>query len=467
MLSSPARYLVLAAVLLICLAPLAACGAPQTEEGQATSIGSTPTLAPPDRSAAARRFVELVEAGDLAEAASMFDATMTQALPTEQLGRLWTEVETQAGAFKEMTGTRQEQQQGYDVVFVTTAFERATLDIKVVFDAQGRIAGLFFLPPGTATPSTESDLPDYIQRDSFEELEVTIGEGEWVLPGTLSLPKGAGPSPVVVLVHGSGPNDRDETIGPNKPFRDLAWGLASRGIAVLRYEKRTKIYGEKMQTDPGLTVREETIDDALAAVRLLRQREDIDPDRIFVLGHSLGGMLAPRIGAADPDIAGLIVLAGLTRPLEDTVIDQFTYIFSLDGTISAEEQQQLDELERQAATVKSPVLSSTTPLSETMGIPASYWLDLRGYDPVETAKTIKQPLLILQGERDYQVTMEDFARWRTGLAGSERATFKSYPDLNHLFVSGEGPSRPEEYQRPGHVAPQVIEDITMWIKQGI
>ena len=164
------------------------------------------------------------------------------------------------------------------------------------------------------------------------------------------MPVGKGPFAAVVLVQGSGPHDWDETIGPNKPFRDLAWGLASQGIAVLRYDKRTKVYGAKIQDLMAtFTVKEETIDDALAAVALLRRNAQVNPQQIMVLGHSLGGYLLPRIGAADPGIAGLIMLAGMTRKLEDTILDQYTYIFSLSGTLSAEQQQQLEELKKQVA----------------------------------------------------------------------------------------------------------------------
>jgi pimeloyl-ACP methyl ester carboxylesterase len=133
----------------------------------------------------------------------------------------------------------------------------------------------------------------------------------------LSLPSGAGPLPAIVLVHGSGQHDRDETIGPNKPFRDLAWGLASRGIAVLRYEKRTRQHQQRVaQLENGFTVKEEAIDDAGAAVALLRNRTGIRANRIYVLGHSLGAMLAPRIAAADPAVAGLVLMAGPVRSLE-------------------------------------------------------------------------------------------------------------------------------------------------------
>jgi predicted alpha/beta hydrolase len=155
-------------------------------------------------------------------------------------------------------------------------------------------------------------------------------------------------------VHGSGPLDRDETVFANKPFRDLAWGLASQGIAVLRYEKRTKQHAAKLGAIGGpWTLKEETIDDVLAAVALLRQTAGIEVTRIFVLGHSLGGMLIPRIGTRDAPIAGFIVLAGATRPLEDMILEQTTYLVSLEGSISQEKQAHLDEITKQVAHIKS------------------------------------------------------------------------------------------------------------------
>jgi dienelactone hydrolase len=285
------------------------------------------------------------------------------------------------------------------------------------------------------------------------------------MPGTLTTPAGAAPFTAVELVHGSGPNDRDETVGGNKPFKDLAWGPASKGVAVLRYEKRTKQHGAKLASIRAFTVKDEVLDDALAAVELLRKTEGIDAKRIFVLGHSLGGMLVPRIGRLDPNIAGLIALAGATRPLEDVIPEQLAYIFSVDGTISPEEQKQLDQAKEQAAKVKALKPEDANSSAIVFSAPVSYWLDLRGYNPPETAKELKQPLLILQGERDYQVTMDDFKRWNAALATKSNVTFKSYPSLNHLFIAGTGRSTPSEYDQAGHVVAQVIEDIAAWIKK--
>jgi fermentation-respiration switch protein FrsA (DUF1100 family) len=248
----------------------------------------------------------------------------------------------------------------------------------------------------------------------------------------------------IVLVHGSGPNDRDETLGPNKPFRDLAWGLADRGIAVLRYEKRTRRYAGKMAGNQSLTVREETIDDALLAAALLRTHDRIDPKHVFVLGHSLGGMLAPRIAAEDRSLAGLIIMAGATRPLVEVAREQLAYLASLAPGASSPESA-LQMLLRSA--------------------PDSYWKDLEAYKPAQAAALLTMPMLILQGERDYQVTLGDLQGWRDALDGHAGVTIKSYPTLNHLFLPGEGKSTPSEYGRAGHIPDFVLDDIADWIKK--
>lgn len=414
-----------------------------------------------DLIAAARAFVELLVKKDFTSAVTTFDDTMKTAMPEAKLQETWNAVVAQVGAFKQVVKTRTEKRGAYTIVFVTSDFQNTSLDIKVVFDQANRIAGLFFSPVTNANYAP----PAYVKADSFREKEVTIGTGEWTLPATLTTPMGPGPFPALVLVHGSGPNDRDETIGPNKPFKDLAGGLASRGIAVLRYEKRTKQHGARLATIHNLTVKDEVLDDALAGVELLRKTEGIDAKRIFVLGHSLGGMLIPRIGRLDPNIAGLIAMAGATRPLEDVIPEQLAYIFSLDGSLSAEEQKQLDQGKEQAAKVKALKPEDANSTTLIFNAPVSYWLDLSGYNPPETAKELKQPLLILQGERDYQVTMEDFKRWTAALSAKSNVTFKSYPSLNHLFISGTGRSAPSEYDQAGHVDERVVQDIAAWIKQ--
>lgn len=416
---------------------------------------------PEELIAQAEEFVDLLAKGEFGKAVENFDSVMTKAMPEEKLKGVWQTVMQQSGAFKKQKGTRTETLPKFDVVYVICEFEKANLDIKVVFNREKQITGLWFAPA-----QKEYTAPDYVKPRSFNEKEVVVGSGEWALPGILTLPTAKETFPAVVLVHGSGPNDRDESIGPNKPFRDLAWGLASRGIAVLRYEKRTKAHGRKLKDFKGnFTVKEETIDDSLAAVELLRGIEGIDARKIFVLGHSLGGMLIPRIGLLDPDIAGFIILAGATRSAEEAILEQTSYIIMLDGKITESEKVRLKEIRETVEKIRDLKESDAPPEKENLlGAPPEYWLDLRDYVPPVTAKRLKQPMLILQGGRDYQVTEKDFENWKKSLSSRPNVIFRLYPDLNHLFIAGKGKPSPSEYSRAGHVDRQVIDDIAAWIK---
>lgn len=349
-----------------------------------------------------------------------------------------------------------------DEARVPLLFQVEAQKIKVVRQGAESLADVAFAPP------PEYRVPAYVVPSAFGEQELIVDAGGgYPLPATLTLPKGKGAFPAVVLVHGSGPNDRDETLGANKPFRDLAWGLASRGVAVLRYDKRTHRHAGKLGSLSNFTVREETTEDALAAVRLLRQTLGIDQKRIYLLGHSLGGMLVPRIGAADPQLAGFVVMAGPTRPLEDAFARQYEYAAFLDGRIDEAERARIEDAGRQAARIKQLKASDVAAASgETLlYAPPGYWLDLRGYDPAQAALALKRPMLILQGERDFNVTLDDLRRWQTALAARKEVEFKTYPKLDHLFYEGEGRASGADYERPRNIPAYVVEDIAAWIKR--
>lgn len=410
--------------------------------------------------AKAEDMLSALEAGNYMAAVKDFDATMTKAAPPEKMKQVWEAVNKQLGGLKQKKGIRTEAGAQYDTVYITLEFERSKVDMKVVFNKDKQIAGQFFTPP----PVPYSP-PAYADPDSFIEKEVEFGVEGWKLPGTLSIPKGESPFPAVVLVHGSGPNDRDESVGGNKPFKDLAWGLASHKIAVLRYDKRTRVHGHKMieLKDKPLTVYEESVQDAALAVALLRDMEEMDPDKIFVIGHSLGGTLIPRIAEKAPQAAGFIVMAGAARPLEDLYLEQIKYIYMLDGALSQDEEENIEETKAAVAEIKSLTREQAGKGERILSAAPAYWLDLKGYAPAESARNIERPLLILQGGRDYQVTEADYEKWQKELASKGNAAFKFYPALNHLFISGQGPSTPQEYQQPGHVDKTVISDITAWL----
>ena len=369
--------------------------------------------------------------------------------------QLWNPIIRAYGEFSEITGTKTSQYQDYDIVSVKTAFEKGRLYINVVFDADMQVAGLNFAPDPDAVAAKAPE--------GISETDITFGKSGWELPGTLTKPAGEGPFPVVILVHGSGPNDRDETLGPNKPFRDIALGLAQRGIATLRYDKRTYVYQQKMSGLTDITLYEETVEDAVLAFEFLKKDGSIDTNRIYILGHSLGGMSIPRIAAITPDAAGYIIMAGPVTPLEDLMVKQTAYISELDGTVTEQEKQALETYKAMRDRVKSLTSGSDIPPEQLFGIPASYWLDLKDYHPAEAAKAIGKPLLILQGERDYQVTMEDFEQWKDALKDKDNVTFKSYDGLNHLMIYGTETPSPQDYNTPGKVEDRVIEDIASWI----
>ncbi len=401
-----------------------------------------------------------------------FNERMAVGLPSAKLAGMIDDLLSKTGPLRSITGTRTEEVQGFRVVFVTCQFEKASLDLRLAFDAEGKVAGMFFAPStpvGASPPKEVWSAPDYAAPGTFREREFVVESGKYQLPGTLTLPQGPGPFPAVVLVHGSGPQDRDETIGPNKPFKDLAWGLAARGVAVLRYTKRTLRMAETKETlPPVFTVNEETVDDARAAVALLSKTEGINPQRIYVLGHSLGGMLAPRIAEGDGHIAGLILMAGSTRPLEQSILEQLKYLAGLPGTNAEAAEKQIQAVTAAAREIQDPDLTPTATIN-LLGsrIPGSYFLDLRGYHPAETAARLKIAMLVLQGGRDYQVTIKDFEGWKAALQARPGVTFQVYPGLTHLFMPslapGDGPGTPQDYARLGHVDASVVTDIAGWI----
>jgi dienelactone hydrolase len=411
----------------------------------------------------ARDFITLTSSEKYEEAHRMFENKMASSLSKEGLQELWEGIVLQTGALQSITKMRLAEESGYQIVYVTCLFEKSIMDIKIVFDNKAQIAGLWLGNPET----TQYTPPIYAKSDSFTEEEVTVGAEGWPLPGTLSLPKGQGPFPAVVLVHGSGPNDRDESIGPNKPLKDLAWGLSSKGIAVLRYDKRTRVHAERLtQLGSDFTVKEEVIDDVLAAIKSLSQAEKVNSQKIVVVGHSLGGSLIPRIvkDAINEGlpIAGAVSLAGTPRNLLDLVIEQIEYISKIDGTVDDNEATAIQDAQAQVEKIKAGTQGENEIL---LGAPKKYWTDLLEYDPIETAKDIGIPMLFLQGERDYQVlSSKDFEMWKEGLSSRSDIAFKSYPDLNHLFITGKGPSTPAEYELPNNVHSAVIDDIASFIE---
>ena len=414
-----------------------------------------------DHSAA---LMDALARADFANAGKNFDSAVGHALPAEKLRQVWGQLQTQAGAYKSHSAPVLKTIAGRQMVVTQVSFAMTPLDALVACDEDGRIS-TFRLVPADPAPAASAVTGDGARGE--QPLAVTSPLGP--LPGTLTLPHGAGPFPTVLLIAGSGPSDRDATIGPNKPLRDLAQGLAAAGIASLRYDKRTRVYASQMadaqKAGEPLTVDDEVTDDALAALPLLASQPQLDPRRIFALGHSLGALMAPRLGQRDPGLAGLVMLAAPVALNMDSVIRQVRYIG---------QQQRLspDELaDRLAPLITARAALARVDAAHPSGprlyfhAPASYWLSLRGYNAVNVAKHLAMPMLILQGGGDYQVTpQDDFAQWQAAFSGNRRVRLQEYPGLSHLFMPAGAVPGPADYAKPGHVDATVIRDIADWIK---
>jgi uncharacterized protein len=407
--------------------------------------------------AAAARVDDLFNAlrdQNFTKAAANFDPAMKKALSADQLQAVWIQIDTTEGKLLTWHVLSRGQLAGTDVFNLAVVFEHGKLTSTVAVRPQtAQIAGLFFKPMTTEAPSSAAATsPPYADASKFRSEAVTVGEDPWKLPGTLTIPLGKGPFPGAVLLAGSGPQDRDETIGPNHVFKDLAEGLSSRGIVVLRYDKRT--YAYKTLDPQKTTVDEEVIEDGVAAVKLLRARREVARDRIFVLGHSLGASMAPEVAKRAGQVAGIVMLAPNGRKMPDVIVQQVQYL----GQDSPDD---LANLKRQAAKLSAHKMP---PTQYFFGAPASYYYDLDERNELAIARSLDVPILILRGSRDYQVIDQDIRYWQTGLAPKANVKVDTLLGLNHLFIAGTGKPGPAEYNTPGHIDVAVIGTIASFME---
>jgi hypothetical protein len=484
--SSPRRRfpaLSLAPLSFVSLVALAACGNKEAHEktgggyqhvGTPAGSGSAYTaeaMVGPrkgDHVSSARILVEDLGKGDFAGALAIGDDAVRKEYDAKKLEAAWTAAVAGIGKYKQIEAAYVERLgRTRERVRVRAVLEGGDVDVQVSFD-DGKDAA-------TAVSIARAwSWPAGVDRYAISLKDAYVGEQARGLSGTITRPKHtvlvAGKvqlRPAVVLVHDQGPNDRDESFaGGARPFRDLALGLASKGVIVLTFDKRTYAGNAEAGglTDENATLKGEYVDDVVAAAAFVRGVEGVDASRVFVIGHGEGGWLVPMFFAADPQLAGGVLLGAHARTLDDVLVPEAEQLAAVPG--SALGKDAIADLEKRVEKAKDKALSPKTPASELpLGLGAAYWQDVRRYDAIAVATRVRKPMLVLQGGRDFRVTeKDDFGAWKKAFEGRSDVRLELYPKLNHAFFAGEGPIDPVECAtKAGHVDQKVIDDVATFV----
>lgn len=377
--------------------------------------------------------------------------------PKKKFKKIWTDLEAANGSLKEIGTIQTNEKDGIYTSSLPLKFEKLSLNLLLSTNEKNKIVGLNFLPPAYVTPS-------WAKNKVYGKERIVVKTDSFELDGELIVPSDCNNCPVVVLVHGSGPSDMDGTFGPNKLYLDLAYGFANRGIATIRYNKRTLTYGKTLAKLDSMTIYEETINDALSAVKLAKTFDFLDSNQVYVLGHSLGAYCSPLIAQKTKNLAGIIVLAGPARPLCKIIPEQYDYIFNLDSNLTKMEKEKLFLAQQEALFIQN-LPSEVTELKE-MGSNSMLWYHrmMLKYDPIKTIDSLTCRSLIIQGDRDYQVRYEtEFTAFKSGLSHNPQVQFELIPGANHFMIYGDKPSEPSEYYNVEHIQNSTLDILGKWI----
>lgn len=405
-------------------------------------------------------FFDIMDKGKFEEAHDFFDESVKGGITPDELKLFWLRLGNSLGTYQSVDGAKNSVKGEYFQVILTCGFSKGSQTFTFVFNQSEKLLGFFITPTNT---EAEYVSPAYADTTLFSEKEISIKFDGGQMAGIFTSPKNSTNFPVVIMIHGSGPSDMDETVGPNKPFKDLAAGLAAKGIGSIRYVKRSMVFPRSFN-NIAFTVKEEVIDDVLSAITLAGTLPGVNKSQIYLFGHSLGGMLAPRIATMAPALNGIILAAAPARKLSDLIAEQSAYLYKASKDTSAAGKQQFIESSNEIDKTRLLKLGEIAPDSLILGAPASYWIDLNNYDQLAISKKIKNRILVVQGSFDFQVSVQDFTMWKTALANNKNATFKLYPDLNHLLSSQKEKGNGSQYRIPANVSLDLINDISVWIK---
>ncbi len=310
-----------------------------------------------------------------------------------------------------------------------------------------------------------SEKKEKANEASYTEEVYDISGVERDVYGTLMTPNIDEKYPLVIIVGGSGPTDRDGNIYNQTMLKDIANGLIKENIATYRFDKSTFSYSDDIEFLTSLTPKTEYTDDVEAIVNEFASDENIS--NIYILGHSQGGIMIPDINQVVGDkVNGYIMMATPTTPFADLFLQQIEYINNIDGVVDEQEQNYYEYIKNEVDTINDPTITdeSIFVLNGTL----EYWRYENMNNNFELADELTQEVLVLQGTRDYNVVVAEFENWQNKYGDKANWQFKLYDNLNHFMIYGEGEglSTPEEVVNSEYtpVDENVINDIIDWVK---
>lgn len=417
----------------------------------------------------ANEFIKLASENKWEDAYKYFNEKL-QTISKEYISATWNSFAANYGQTKSIELKDVKKNIVHTRVTFSVTGEVSPYELYFNFDKNGKIDDF-----SVGYPTYPYSTPSYDHPENYTEKEVVVGSEEFPLPGVLTLPKGEGPFPVVVLVQGSGPHDMDSTYLGNKPFRDIAVGLANEGIAVLRYEKRTKVYPFKTGTNPKFTIQDETVLDANYAVETLKDIPEVDAKNIYVLGHSQGGFALPLILENDKngDIKGGIVVAGPAGKFQDLLVWQLEQSLEKAKDANAPKEQ-IEALEAnvafwktQVGLINDPQYTLENPPTDFQLGPTDWWYNLRDIEAPEVSKKQNVPLFVVQGGKDFQVPASHLELWKEALKERDNVSYKFYPNMHHFLAENPNATgTTADYLAPANTSEQLISDIGQWVKTG-
>jgi len=408
-------------------------------------------------------FLQLLVDSNFNKAEMLIDSGARQYYTALTLQRDWYELIGNYGEFKKAKPVEFMEAAGLTFIQYLIKFDYLQYILSLTFNQQYNVGYVAFAPAHQVYFT-----PDYADIGSYRDTTVVFTTGlDFEFPGTLTLPYQYNKKiPVVIIMGDAGPTDKDFSMNQNKPYKDIAVGLATKGYAVFRFDKRAQRFPMFLLRDKiaynSFTCREDYLDDLYSAINKLKTIPNIDAERIFVLGHGQGGNLAPLVAKERKDVKGILMLGAHAVSQQELLLDQYNYLM----TISPQKFEEYDEVKRKVKNTYPDKIRSFSPHDSMPNqTQATYFIWLNAYKPIQIIKKIKQPVLIMHFNRDYQVNEKNIKLWQQTLKKNKNATIKQYPKLNHLMYEGEGPSTYSDYFIKSNIPVYLINDMADWLNK--